>query len=543
MGIVDDLATAREAYERKEWVEAYRALSDLDSAGLQAEDFTALATTAYLLGRHNDCVQALQRAFQAHVEAGDDAAAARSALWLALVLTMGGERAVGGGWAARASRLLDGLKGDLVEHGYVAVHRTMSSVVTRDYAAAFEQAEVVTDYGRRYRDPDLLAHGLNVQGRLMTHAGQVQEGLRLMDESLVGVIAGDVSPIVSGIVYCTTIEACVLVSDFGRMVEWTRALTSWCAAQPGLVAFTGQCAVHRGQLMRLRGAFDEAVEELERAAERYALAGGGPAVGLAHEERGDVLRVLGDLRGAAQAYEQALEYGCRAQPGQALLCAARGDRRGAVSMIGPVLDEVGDPIERSRLLPAAVEILLAAGDHAAASTLVDELGDIATTFGCPALRAAHAQAAAALWLAGDDPRRAVATIRPAVDTWTELGARYEVARCRILLGEALRSLGDDRSATHELTAARDLFAEVGALPAEQDARRRLGEHRAPGGLTGREIEVLRLVAEGKSNAEVAAELVVAEKTVARHLSNIFTKLGVGSRTAAAAFAFDHGLVN
>lgn len=542
MGIVDDLAAAREAYERKEWVAAYRALGDLDSDDLRADDFTALATTAYLLGRHNDCVQALQRAFQANLDAGNAPAAAGSALRLALILSMGGEPAVGGGWAARATRILDDLPDDVVERGYVADHQAMSCVLRGDFAAAFEQATIVAEYGQRYDEPDLLAHGLNIKGRLMTHAGNVQEGLAMMDESLVGVVAGNVSPIVSGIVYCTTIEGCALVCDYGRMAEWTRALTSWCDAQPGLVAFTGQCAVHRGQLMRLRGAFAEAVEELERAAQRYALGGDGPAVGLAHEERGDVLRLLGDLGGAEQAYDDAVRSGSRAQPGLALLRSARGDHRGAVSMIRPVLDQVGDPVARHRLLPAAVDIMLAAGDVADAAERAAELGEIAAAFGCPALVATHARATSVVALAEDDPARAAATIRPAVDTWTGLGARYHVARCRLTLGRALRRLGDELSAMSELTEARDLFAEIGARPAEQEAGRLLGDRDRPGGLTEREIEVLRLVAQGRSNAQVAAELVVAEKTVARHLSNIFTKLGVGSRTAAAAFAFEHGLV-
>jgi DNA-binding CsgD family transcriptional regulator len=326
------------------------------------------------------------------------------------------------------------------------------------------------------------------------------------------------------------------------MAEWTRALTSWCDAQPGLVAFTGQCAVHRGQLLRLRGAFDDAVEELERAAERYALGGGGPAVGLAHEERGDVLRLLGDLRDADRAYEQALRHGSRAQPGRALLCSARGDPQGAIGMIEPLLDEVGDTVGRARLLPAAVQIHLAAGDVPATASLVRELHEIATAFGCAGMLAISAHAAGSVALAEDDPARAVAAIRPAIDMWTELGASYELARCRVILGEAQRSLGDERSARSELAAACDLFAEIGARPAEFDTRRRLGHAESPGGLTDREIQVLRSVAAGKSNAEVAAELVIAEKTVARHLSNIFTKLGVSSRTAAAAFAFEHGLV-
>lgn len=543
MGIVEDLAAAREAYERREWVAAYRALSDLDSAGLQAGDFTLLGTTAYLLGRRNDCVQALQRAYQASLELGDETGAARAACRLALVLTLGGESAVGGGWAARAARILDGVRDDVVEHGYVLVHGALRAVFSGDLVTAREQASAVVGYGQRFRDPDLLAQGLNMTGRLLTHAGRVPEGLRLMDESLVGVIAGDVSPIISGIVYCTTIEACALVCDYGRMAEWTSALTTWCDAQPGLVAFTGQCAVHRGQLLRLRGAYTVAVEELERAAERYALGGGGPAVGLAHEERGDVLRLMGDFRGSEQAYDAAARHGSAAQPGRALLCAARGDHHGALAMIRRLLDELADPVERNHLLPAAVEIALAAGDSAAAHVHADELGRIADGFGCPALVAAHAHADSMVVLADGDPGRAGALVRPAIATWAALEVPYEVARCRMTLGRALRSLGDDRGAASELSAGHAVFAALGASPDESAARRELGVDDVPGGLTAREVEVLRLVAEGRTNAEVATELVIAEKTVSRHLSNIFTKLGVGSRTAAAAFAFEHGLLD
>jgi DNA-binding NarL/FixJ family response regulator len=363
-----------------------------------------------------------------------------------------------------------------------------------------------------------------------------------MDESLVSVVAGEVSPIFAGIIYCTTIEACALVGDYGRMSEWTRALTSWCGAQPGLVAFTGQCAVHRGQLMRFRGAFTDAVDELDRAAERYALGGGDPAVGLAHEERGDVLLILGDLRGAERAYGQAAEHGRRAQPGRALLWLAKGDRASAVAAIRNVLDEVDDPIERNRLLPAAVDILVEAGDVDEASRRADELGHIAEAFGCVALHAAAGRSAGVVALANGDPSAAVAAVRPAVERWTQLGSPYEVARCRFLLGTALRSLGDEQSAVSELTTACGALTDLGAAPDAHAVARSLEPQELPGGLTPRELEVLRLVAVGRSNADIAIELVVADKTVARHLSNIFAKLGVGSRTAAAAFAYRHGLV-
>jgi DNA-binding CsgD family transcriptional regulator len=541
MGIVEELIEARDAYERREWVAAYQALSDVDDAEMQADDFTALATTAYLLGRRNDCVQALQRAFQANLDAGDEAAAARAALRLALVLILGGEPAVGGGWADRAQRILDGIDGDLVERGYALVYETFRHIFAGDFPAAFEGTSEIAAYGQRFDDPDLLAQGLNMRGRLMTHAGQVQEGLRLMDEAMVGVVAGDVSPIIAGIVYCTMIEACLWVSDFGRMAEWTRALTTWCEAQPGLVAFTGQCAVHRGQLMRLRGAYDDALDELERAARRYELLGGDPAVGLAHQERGDVLRLVGDFDGAAQEYDEATRFGSKAQPGRALLWLAKGETAAAATAITTVLGEVGDPIERNRLLPAAVEVLVAAGEIDDASAMTAELGEIAGSFGCPALHAATAAATGRVELARGEAASAAAAVRSAVKQWTTLSAPYEVARCRVLLGQALRLLGDERTAASELTLAHATFAELGAKPAELEVARLLGAGYVPGNLSPRELEVLRLVAAGRTNAQIAAELFVAEKTVARHLSNIFNKLDVDSRTAAAAFAFEHGL--
>jgi len=542
MGVVDDLIKAREAYERREWLAAYHALSDLDAAELRADDFAALATTAYLLGRRNDCVQALQRAFQANLDSGEEVAAAGSALWLAVVLTTGGEPAVGGGWASRAQRILDGIDGDIVERGYALVHETFRHIFAGDFPAALGEATHIIEYGQRFHDPDLLAQGLTMKGRLMTHAGQVEEGLRLLDESMVGVVAGDVSPIIAGIVYCNMIEACVWVCDYGRVGEWTRALTIWCEAQPGLVAFTGQCAVHRGQLMRLHGAYDDALEELDRAAERYALAGGDAAVGLAHQERGEVLRLQGEFDVAEHAYDEAAQFGNRAQPGRALLWLARGQYEAAAAALRTVLGEVGDPVERNRLLPAAVEVLVAAGELDEAAAMAEELQGIADTFGCTALRAASAHATALVTLAQGEAVAAAAVVRLAIERWTDLSAPYEVARSRVLLSRALRLEGDEPSAMFELTLARETFAALGAKPAEQEVTQLLGTSKVPGGLSQREVEVLRMVAAGKTNSEIAAELFVAEKTVARHLSNIFTKLDVRSRTAAAAFAYEHRLL-
>jgi DNA-binding NarL/FixJ family response regulator len=542
VSIVDDLHRAREAYERREWVAAYRALSDLDERDLKPDDFMALATTAYLLGRRNDCVQALQRAYQAYLEHGNTLGAVRAACSLTMALWMGGEAAVGGGWQARAERLLGQVTDDPVERGYLYDVNLIGHVIKGEFAEAFATAPKITDYGRRYGDPDLLAVGVHSEGRLMIYAGQVAEGLQRLDEAMVGVMAGEVSPIAAGRVYCSTVEACQEVSDLGRASEWTHALATWCEDQPGLVAFTGQCAVHRAQLMRFHGAYRDALEELAGAVERYTAVGGDPALGLAHAERGDVLRLLGEFAAAQDAYYAAVRFGNQAQPGRALLWSAQGRAEPAAAAVRRALGEVGDPVHRSQILPGGVEVLLHVGADDEAAALAEELAGIAESFGCAALRAAADGAAARVALARSDADAALTAAQLAIGAWAGLSATYEVARCRLLAGRALRLLGEEESAVSELTEARRTFAELGAKPAEQEAARFLGQEKAPGGLSPREVEVLRLVAAGRSNPQIAAALVLSEKTVARHLSNIFSKLGVGSRTAAAAFAYEHRLV-
>jgi ATP/maltotriose-dependent transcriptional regulator MalT len=538
MGVVEELIRAREAYGRREWLAAYDGLSDAAPDELAAEDFVRLATAAYLLGQRNDCVQALQRAYQLNLDAGDTLAAVRSAFWLALVLLTSGETAIGGGWVARSQRLLTEIDGDVVERGYVLIHLMYRHIFAGEFAAAYQLAEQVTGYGHRYRDPDLIAIGLSSQGRLLLYGGRVPDGLALLDESMVGVAAGEVSTIFAGNIYCSMIEACQEIADFDRAARWTAALTTWCAEQPGLVPFTGQCAVHRGQIMRAQGAFDEALTEFDLAVQRYlAEQTPGPA-GLAMAERGDVLRIRGDLTGAQAAYERAVAFGHEPQPGLALLWLAQGRTEAAAAAIRRLLGETADPVHRSQLLPTAVEVLLATGQHDQATAIAAELESIAGSFGCPSVEARAGHAAALAALESGDPAAAMPLLRQARAVWERLGGRYETARCRVQLGRALRALGDEESAVTELAAARRTFAELGAAPAEWDAAT-LITPTYPSGLTAREAEVLRLVAAGKSNPDIAAQLFLSEKTVARHLSNIFTKLDVTSRTAAAAFAYEH----
>ena len=536
MSVVDDLVRAREIYERGDWGSAFAAWSALDPATLTDDDLSRLAMAAYLVGRRDDAVRALQRCFQLRIELGRTAGAVRCAFWLGMVFSTAGERAVAGGWMGRAMRLLDDLGGDVVERGYMRILQMFGHLARGDFAAVPECAADVTAYGRRFRDPDLLAVGLSSQGRFMLYQGAVPEGLALFDEAMVSVAAGEASPPLAGEVYCLLIESCQEVGDLGRAAEWTSALTRWCDAQPGLLTFTGQCAVHRGQIMRLHGAYERALDEFAAACERYVALGTLHAAGLAQTERGDVLRLLGRYDEAELAYEDASRHGFEPQPGLALLWLARGREQAARAAVLRLLAETRIPAHRHRLLAAAVEILLATDDVEQARGAANELRDLANQFKCSALQAMAAYAAGRLELATGDAAGALPYLRKAMQLWTQLDCPYEAARAQVLIGRACATLGDADSSARHLELARRVFTEQGTVPALQELSARL-----PDGLTPREVEVLRLVAAGKSNAQIAATLVLSERTVARHLSNIFTKIDVPSRTAAAAYAYEHGL--
>jgi DNA-binding CsgD family transcriptional regulator len=541
MGVVEDLVRARETYERGDWTAAYDAWSGAPTDTLGVADLDGLATSAFLVGRTDDCLAALQRAFQLHVDAGDLPAAVRTAFRLSMVHGSAGAGPVAAGWTARAARILDEVDQDVVERGYVEFLLIFKEIGENGWDAASRHAAVAAEYGRRFGDRDLAVLGLSALGRTTLQGGRVPEGLSLFDEAMAEVVAGDVSPIMAGHAYCVMIEGCQEVSDLGRASAWTAELSRWCSIQPGLLAFTGQCAVHRGQIMRLHGAFTTAVEEFDDAVRRYVATGFEVAAGQALAERGDVLRLLGDLNAAETSYDDAAGHGFEPQPGLALLWLARGNTEAAAAAARRLVTEIADPVHRSRILPAAVEIALASGDGAQARALAEELGGTATAFGCSALQAMAGYAAGRVELDGGDASGALPYLRKSLGLWRDLDCPYESARARVQVALALRALDDQESAANELAAARRTFQELGAAPAEREVAALLEPATLPDGLTAREAEVLRLVAAGRSNLQIATELVLSEKTVARHLSNIFTKLGVASRTAAAAYAFEHGL--
>ena len=545
MGAKRALTQGREAAQRLAWSDAYTAFSLADrSSPLVGEDLELLATAAYLLGRVDDCLGALRRAHQWWVEGGDPRRAARSAFWLTFHLGSRGDVAQASGWFGRAHRLLEHEPADCAERGYLLISAAFQELMSGDYAGGLATSARAAEIGRGAGDADLVAFAVFLHGRALVYEGRMQEGLGLLDEVMVGVVAGEVSPQVAGTVYCGVIEACQELSELRRAQEWTEALTAWCGKQPDMITFTGQCLIHRAELLHLHGAWPEAVQEAKRAGERLARAADEYVTGAALYQQAEAYRVLGEFAAAEDAYQQASRWGRQPQPGLALLRLAQGRTEAAGAAIGRVVAETTDRLARAKLLPAQVEIMLAAGDLRAARDAAGELTEIAAAYPTPALAAMADQARGAVLLADGDSQAALVTLRGAWQVWRELGAPYEAARVRVLVGGACRALGDEEAAAMELDAARTVFLQLGAAP-DQTRLEALANRDAASkahGLTPRELQVLRLLATGTTNHAIAGELFLAEKTVDRHVSSILTKLGVPSRSAATAYAYKHQLV-
>ncbi|MBW3536027.1 MAG: LuxR C-terminal-related transcriptional regulator [Gemmatimonadetes bacterium] len=374
---------------------------------------------------------------------------------------------------------------------------------------------------------------------------RVKEGLALLDEAMVAVATDELSPQVTGLIYCSAIGACRSVWELRRAHEWTAALSDWCERQPDLVPYRGECLVYRAEILQLRGAWGDALEEVQRARERIARGSDREADAAALYRKGEVHRLRGELAHAEEAYRDASRLGREPQPGLALLRLAQGDAEAAAAALRRALAEAGHGLGRARLLPALVEVALELGEVEEAKRACAELEAVATDAGTDVLDTLVAQARGAVELAAGDAQAALPLLRTAFEGWEAMEAPYEAARVRVLRGLACRALGDHDSAALELDGARATFDRLGAAPdaARVDALSGSRRPRAAHGLTPRELEVLAQVATGRTNRAIAGELFISEKTVARHVSNIFSKLGLSSRAAATAYAYEHDLVD
>jgi ATP/maltotriose-dependent transcriptional regulator MalT len=503
-----------------------------------------LAVAAYMLGRNDDHLECMKRAHRAHQHARNLPRAARCAFWAGINLAVRGQASHAAGWFGRAQRLAESGPPDSVEHGYLLVPALLKRTGERDWKGVVDVAKKAERIAERHGDADLFALAAHERGHALVQLGRVEEGLRRVDEVMVSVTAGELSAVVTGLVYCSVIAYCQDMFQLSRAQAWTQALTEWCEQQTEMVAHTGQCLVHRAEVTQLRGDWRLALQEAQRATTQFAKAMNSSAAGHALYRQGEVHRVRGHFDQADAAYREAARSGYEPQPGLALLRLVQGRTAAAASAIRRALSETTDAVRRAKLLPASVEIFLTEGSTDQAREACSEIQQLSKGRRSELLDALAAHYRGALELAEGKPDAALGTLRRAFEAWRQLEVPYEVARVRVLIAKACRILGDEEAAAVELDAARDAFSELRAAPdlARLDALARGTVCGAEHGLTKRELEVLHHVAAGRSNKAIARDLALSNRTVDRHLSNIFDKLAVSSRSAATAFAYRNRLI-
>jgi ATP/maltotriose-dependent transcriptional regulator MalT len=541
----DAVQGGRDSFSRRSWEQSYRLLGAADRiTPLDTEDLERLATAAYLIGRDDESEAAWARAHQRFLDRGDREGAARSAFRLAFGLLHRGAIAPASGWIVRAERLLEEPRFECVVCGYLLIPAAIQRIMQGDPVAAHAGFSQAAEIASRFADRDLAALACNGRGRALIRLGNISDGVALLDEAMVAVVAGDVSPIFAGDIYCSVLESCRETFDLRRAYEWTTSLAQWCAAQPDLVRYRGECLLYRAELRQFRGEWAAAAQDANHACDVLTSHRGRPAAGAAFYRVGEIHRLRGEFSEAEAAYHQASEWGRKPHPGLSLLRLAQGQVDAAAASIRNVLPDTRQRAARAVMLAAAVEIMLAARDLETARAAAAELSEIASGAGVPFLSAASAHASGAVLLATGDIPAAAMSLRRAWEGWRDLEMPYEEAQACALMATVCQKLGDRDGRRIELETACRLLRRLDAAPAlarvealsEPDARQPAGP------LSEREAQVLRLLAAGKTNRAIAEELFISEKTVARHVSNIFDKLGVSSRAAATAWAYQRNLI-
>ena len=533
------IVTARDAVARAAWADAYAGFHQVDVESLRGSDLEAFADAAWWGSNLAESLELRQRAYSAYVSEGEELAAAACAARVSVEHFLRNEPAIGMGFLKRTERHMQG-RSDCVELGYLAMLHAAIAGFSGDADVAIEQAEQAIEIGQRFGDPNVVGMSIHLEGLAMIDEGRIGDGVALLDEAMALVIAGELDPYFTGIVYCSVISACLELSDLGRAAEWSDASRTWYERLPPDSPFPGMCRVNLAEVASLRGAWLEAEAEA-RGAVAQLLEVDPTYAALAFFQLGEILRRSGDLVGAEQAFVRALELGVDPQPGLALLRLSQGKPDTALTALRLTLTAERQPARRARLLAALAEVAVEAGAVDEARTAIDELTGL-TDDDIPVFAAMIAGATGRVQLAEGDITGALASLRRATTIWQDLRLPYETARTRVVFGRALRAAGDEDGARGAFQAARATFEELGAASdAAEAGALAAGPSQLPAGLTAREAEVLRLVASGKTNRDIAVELVISEHTVARHLQNMFAKLGVSTRAAATAFAYSHDL--
>jgi DNA-binding NarL/FixJ family response regulator len=538
---VSHLGTAREHHHASRWVRACEEYAAADRAMPSAvEDLEAWAESAQVVGRIDEAIAVLTRCFDVRAEAGEIHGATRAAYWLwSAHVFARGEFATAAGWVERARALAE--ERGSGEYGWLLIPMAYGYIGKGDFATAEGLLHRATELGLGRGDVDLITIATTMRGRASLKLGSFEVGLALLDQAMVRILTRATSPRTTSVMYCAAIGSCYEAQEIARATEWSVALDHWLGTLPQLGgAYFGNCRIYRALLMRLRGEWARAEAELEQSCRDLAV-DGRLVVGHAWYELGELRRLQGGP-GVEEAFEQATAFGRMAQPGLALYRLGQGDAQAAGAGLRRVLAERQRADDRLALLPAAVEISLAAGQIDEAKDFVTELEKIAQTYPTTAMRAILQAARGAVGLSENRPADALARLREASDRWRELDAPYETAQVGVRIAEGCRALGDEEGALMELRAALATFERLGARP---DASRVRGLMSAQNAhlavLSPRETEVLRLIATGETNAEIAAQLFLSERTVHRHVSSILIKLDVRSRTSAAMYAVRHGL--
>ncbi|MDQ1575329.1 MAG: hypothetical protein QOH55_479 [Microbacteriaceae bacterium] len=537
---LDALASGRAAFADRRWEDAFSALSVADTQRpLELADLESLGRAASLTGRDQNAFGVLERAYALCLATGDEHRAAAAAFWHGYRLASLGEGARSRAWLARSERIVDRL-GDCVGRGYLCLPRIHHLLHAGDPEGAFEDAAEAMTIAVRFDDADLSALARQLGGRALIEQGRVDDGMRLLDEAMLIATTEPVDELSKGLVYCAVIGCCQRVFAVERAREWTGVLHEWCETQSQLGIFNGTCRVHRVELMRLGGAWGQALDEamlvgtgarsegFERAAAGY--------------EEAEIHRQRGDEDAAELAYQRTSDLGGDPQPGLALLRLAQGKGHVAAGAIRRSVSTARTALEQARFLPACVEILLAVGDRSGADDAARALAECADQYGTPVLRALAGHADGVIALGNGDVERALPLLTEARDIWLMLDAPYPAARVRVSLAEAYAALGDSDGSRLEAGAARRVFEKLAARPDLDRLGQTAGPAFAQGVLSARELQVLRLVSTGKTNKEISAALEVSSRTVDRHMSNVLAKLVVPSRAAATAYAYEHGLI-